>query len=543
MIKTMLNGDGRGQRLSNVRRGLFSCAMALFLLALTLPSLALELPLPGEIEQLKQSGEYERRLAQAKGLGNHLIDPVLLEQALYKAKRQVLLQQGVPASQILPAPPLAAQLMPTTGSVRVFALLIDFLDYPGQSSQPEVHSALFGDGSLLPANPYPYESLNNFYKRASYNKLDFSNGVTLGWYHAPYNRSAVPQTTAGREALIKEALAALHGTVDFTQFNNDASDNKIEAFIVIWTGPNNGWANFWWAYQTGWSDSSYSIDGMKLGKYVWQWEGYYGAAGKLSPSVATHEMGHVLGLPDYYDYDGTVGPNGGLGRLDMMDGNWGDHNSFSKWVLEWLTPTVVSSGSQTLTLNPSGTSQDAVVIMPGATSNDAFREFYIAQNRYRVGNDPTANSSLSSKYPTDGMLIWHVDARLNADGTDYKYDNSYTDHKLLKLVQADGLDRIEKSNATADAAMYYKAGKTLTPISSPNSRDYLGVDTRVNVTGITQSGTQMNATFSIDNPSTLATLTVTKGGAVAARSPATMRLKFLAEAIAPSPICRPTGPS
>ena len=111
------------------------------------------------------------------------------------------------------------------------------------------------------------------------------------------------------------------------------------------------------------------------------------------------------------------------------------------------------------------------------------------------------------------MLLWHVDARLNAAGTDFAWNNSTTDHKLLKLMEADGLNRIEQNDATADAAMYYQPGKTLTPVSSPNSRDYAGVDSRVNVTDISQSGTQMTATFSIDNPSTLATLTVVKAGA------------------------------
>jgi hypothetical protein len=182
-------------------------------------------------------------------------------------------------------------------------------------------------------------------------------------------------------------------------------------------------------------------------------------------------------------------------------------------VLEWITPTVVTSGNQTLTLNPSGTSPDAVVIMPGATSSDAFREFYIAQNRYRVGNDPATDVSVSSgKYPSDGMLIWHVDARLNSAGMDYAWDNSYTGHKLLRLMEADGLERIEGSGANVDAAMYYNAGKSLGPVSTPSSRDYQGVDSGVKVTAISQSWPQMTATFSIDNPRELPTLTVIKAG-------------------------------
>lgn len=494
------------------RRSYLLWSLLLSPLLMTRASWALEPPRVGEIADLKQRGEYSVRRNRAEQLGNHRIDRDRLDRAMYKARRQALIQRGISSDQIPPAPPPAWRLTPTTGNVKIFALLIDFLDYPGASSAAEANSALFGDGSLIPANPFPYESLKNFYARSSYNQLNLSSGMTIGWYHAPYPRSAVEQSSGGQEALIKEAIASFDGTVDFSQFDNDG-DGQIEYFIVIWTGPNNGWANFWWAYQTSWGDDSYQVDGKKLGKYVWQWEGNYGDPGKLSVGVVVHETGHALGLPDYYDYDDSVGPDGGLGGLDMMAGNWGDHNSFSKWILDWLTPTVVAAGSQTITLNPSGTSQDAVVIMPDATTSDSYRELFVAQNRYRVGNDPATDAyPVSGMYPTDGMLIWHVDGRLDVSSWDWANNNSYTDHKLLKLMQADGLDRIESFNAAADAAMYYTPGLSLGPLTNPSSRDYSGVDSGVNVTNISQSGQQMTATFRIDNPRILPSLTVLRTG-------------------------------
>ena len=90
---------------------------------------------------------------------------------------------------------------------------------------------------------------------------------------------------------------------------------------MIWTGPDNGWANFWWGYQTHFTDFSYIVDGVRLSKYSWQWESNP-PEGSFSPRTAIHETGHALGLPDYYDYDDTVGPDGGVGGLDMME-RWG----------------------------------------------------------------------------------------------------------------------------------------------------------------------------------------------------------------------------
>ncbi|MHB8882695.1 MAG: M6 family metalloprotease domain-containing protein [Thermodesulfovibrionales bacterium] len=462
--------------------------------------LALEPPPPGEIERLRLSGELPARLEQASALGNHLIDPYLLEQALTNAKREALAQQGhSPAvidqeAPLLLALPSRWQGMPTTGQVKIFALLIDFSDYPAYNSKDAINSALFGDGSLIPMNSAPYESLTSYYKRSSYNQLDLSSSVTLGWYRPAYTRASMLMDTRSRENLIKEAIAHFKAQgQDFSQFDNNG-DGTIDYFAVIWTGPDNGWSNFWWGAKYDFPASAYTVDGKRLGSYSWQWEYNNGGiySGPFSPLTVIHETGHALGLPDYYDWNATYGPAGGVGHLDMMDGNWGDHNSFSKWVLGWLTPKVVARGSRTITLNPSGTNGDAVLIMPGAISGDPFREFFIAQNRYRAGND------FNVGYPADGMLIWHVDARLNATGTNTLYDNQWTTPKLLKLMQADGFDHIENNNYVVQPEMYYQPGNELTPLSTPSSSDNSGVATGVAVRNIVQAGQQMRATFSIE---------------------------------------------
>jgi hypothetical protein len=249
--------------------------------------------------------------------------------------------------------------------------------------------------------------------------------------------------------------------------------------------------------MTTFSDPSYRLDGKRLDTYSWQWELYsYPTDGSLptgsfDPKVVMHETGHALGLPDYYDYDSTVGPKGGVGHLDMMDGNWGDHNCFSKFLLDWINPSVHKMGLHTFTLNPSGTSEDAVVVMPGALQGNQFAEFYMIQNRYRVANDTT--------YPSNGLLIWHVDARLNSWGSNFLYNNSNTEHKLLRLMEADGLEEIETGSGSANAGDYYVAGKTFGPYTTPNSYRYNGTSTGVRVNNILASGNVMGFVVSIPN--------------------------------------------
>ncbi len=456
-----------------------SCAVArrflgpLVLVAFAAPGvLALEKPSPAEVARYRRDGSLAARRHRAFDLGNHRVKPGLVADAAYRLQLDQW-RKGLLVER--PTPPPAWKGMPTKGNVKILALLVAFSDYAPTNSAPSIDGKLYGDGTAAA----PYESVRNYYRRASFNQLEIG-GTTLGWYTTAYPRSSVAQTRAGREALIKEALNSFNSAGhDFSQYDNDG-DGAIDYFVVIWTGPDNGWGNFWWGYQTSFSDTAYLLDGKRLRDYSWQWESRP-TGGTFSPIVVIHETGHALGLPDYYDYDDSVGPLGGVGGLDMMDGNWGDHNCFSKFLLDWLTPTVVSGGANTVSLRSAGSFGDAVIFSKGATSQP-FAEYFMVQNRTRSGNDVT--------YPTDGLLVWHLDARLNLAATDYQYDNSYTAHKLLRLMEADGLEEIE-ANGIADAGDYYVAGKTLGPGTYPSIARYDGAPNPLLVSGISAAGSPM----------------------------------------------------
>jgi M6 family metalloprotease-like protein len=349
-------------------------------------------------------------------------------------------------------------------------------------------SRLFGDGTGV----LPYDSLRNFYLRSSYDQLTIEGNV-LGWYTTPYARSTVTETTQGRQALIKEALDYYDQQGhDFAQYDNDG-DGAIDYFCVFWAGPHGEWASFWWGYYTSFSDSTYRLDGKRLRSYSWQWELYNYPNGSFNSKTVIHETGHALGLPDYYDYDDDVGPRGGVGGLDIMDSS-GDHNCFSKFMLDWIEPVVVSAGSRTLQLRGSGIYPDAVLFMPSAVPGQIFAEFFMVQNRHRTGNDTGLFTG------SDGLVVWHVDSTLNSSGTNFLYNNSYTEHKLLKLVQADGLEQIETFDASADAGDYYKAGMTLGPLTMPNTDRYDGTATGMGITNITGTTSPMSLTvFSSDD--------------------------------------------
>ncbi len=486
--------------------GRFLAALAAALAVIS-SAWALEPPTKEQVERYRKDGTLAARAAQARTYGNHRIAPRLAARTVERfrglSRVRRAAESGRPALRTA-APPAGWAGMPTRGTVKVLALLIAFADQPPVTPAESVAARLFGDGE----GGFPFESLRNYYRRSSYGQLEIQGDV-LGWYTTSYPRSSVTETDSGRESLIEEALMSyyLQGH-DFSQYDNDG-DGAIDYFCVFWSGPHGEWASFWWGYYTGMMDSSFRLDGKRLGQYSWQWELPNYPYGDFSPTTVIHETGHALGVPDYYDYDPFVGPPGGVGGLDIMDGTAGDHNCFSKFMLDWITPTVVDAGSRTVTLRASGDTGDALLFFPNAAPDKIFDEYFMVQNRCRTANDTGLFTG------TDGLLVWHADARLDSWNWDYLYDNSYTEHKLLKLVQADGLEHIENLVSWAEAGDYYIPGGAFGPATLPASDRYGGLPTGMGFWNITGTGTTISLdVFAGDAPPTCAITSLTNGQTV-----------------------------
>jgi M6 family metalloprotease-like protein len=420
------------------------------LILLASPVFAMEPPTTDQLERYLQDGTLAARADAARSFGNHRMAPALAARLGSQAALKVL--------------PDAPSVLPSDGSPRVLTLLIAFSDMLGVTDPAVVDDRIFGDGET---SAYPYESLTNFYRRASYGQLEIT-GSTLGWYTTEYPRSEVVESYIGRQALIKEVFTHYETEGhDFSQYDNDG-DGVIDYLSIVWTGAHGEWAEFWWGYQTSFYNDNFEVDGVRIGTYSWQWENYTWP-GEFSPEVIIHETGHALGLPDYYDYDDGVGPKGGIGGMDQMDGNWGDHNAFSKWVLGWLEPRTFNQDLHDVVLSPTDEFPDAAVFMHGDPVTDPYAEYYLVQVRRGAGND--------AELPSQGVLIWHVDARTDASGR-FLYDNSYTEHKLIRLMEADGLEEIEQGGR-ADAGDFFNTGDLFDAQSAPNSNRYDGVPTNI----------------------------------------------------------------
>lgn len=361
--------------------------------------------------------------------------------------------------------------VPSEGRPQILVLLIDFDDYPARAvdTRAAVSAQIFGN-----AGRAPYESLSSYYRRSSFGKLNIEGDVH-GWIRMG-RRADIPETGEARDNLIKKALLSLNG-VDFSKYDGNG-DGKIDHLVVVWTGPSGKWNTFWWPFAvSGLPDTKFTVGGKGIGYLSWQGvvENWDNPSSSFDTAALIHEIGHSIGLPDYYDYTPGVGPDGGLGYFDMMDGLKYDHNCFSKMMLGWIEPEIITrSGSYTI--EPSHISGECLMILPPAGSSGPFGEFFLLENRRKSGNDG------NPYFPGGGLVIWHVDARLANNGDGFMYNNQDTEHKLLRIMEADGKEEIEHiRRGTFGFDDFYGAGAVLDPATTPSSRLYDGADSHIRV--------------------------------------------------------------
>ncbi|GGZ73917.1 M6 family metalloprotease domain-containing protein [Algibacter mikhailovii] len=380
---------------------------------------------------------------------------------------------------------MSASRAPVTGTKRALVLLVDFSDKSAVKNQAHFNNLLFSQ------NTYSTGSMRDFYKEASYGKLDVTgavkgqNGVTPGWFRAPRAKSYYTNNDFGHGSYPRNAqklvedvidLAAPH--VNFSPYDNDG-DGFVEALIVICAGSGGeatGNKSDFWSHK--WGISPKTVNGVKINKYFMAPED-----GRVG--VMAHELGHLLcGLPDLYDTDYS---SKGTGKWDLMaGGSWnnGGHtpahpSAWCKVKCGWVTPTTVFNDTKNITLKPYHVNQD-IIKLPIGNANS--KEYFLLSNRQKHGFD--------KNIPGEGMIIEHID--------DHKGNNTNENHYLVDIEQADGQRHLNTNTNSGDANDTFPSGSNnaFTQTSNPNSKTYAGSDSKVKVTAIAKSGSNITATVS-----------------------------------------------
>jgi immune inhibitor A len=154
--------------------------------------------------------------------------------------------------------------------------------------------------------------------------------------------------------------------------------------------------------------------------------------------VLAHEFGHLLGLPELYAPGAAA--HEGIGVWGLMgQGTWlgrGDRpphpEAWSKQRLGWLDVETIDRTTPRVTL-PAATRAPRAIRIPVTPGNQ--EEYYLLENRFREDAD--------TKLPGDGLLVWHVDERIQG----FRSAQNNPAHKLLHLVEADGRGDLDRGHA------------------------------------------------------------------------------------------------
>lgn len=302
-----------------------------------------------------------------------------------------------------------------------------------------------------------WESVSSYYSESSYGKLNIEVDVYDSWINI--NKTVREVASLSYDEYEDPSIYVLNyvheylkNRIDLTKYDSN-SDGFVDGVWLVYG--NHSYSNYsyksdsieslLWAYTYWDVYAKPSLNNPTFNVYCWgsydfMYEGKSSISGlKIDAHTFIHETGHMLGLDDYYDYDSTKNP---VGCLDMMDYNIGDHNSYSKWMLDWVEPKVFDYSEGVMEIDSFSNTGEFIMI-PSDKNIDCspLSEYLLIELYTPTGlNGLDANYSYLNKYPKMfnkiGVRIYHVDSRLGEfvyQSGDWYYNDYINNYSLEDL--------------------------------------------------------------------------------------------------------------
>ena len=163
---------------------------------------------------------------------------------------------------------------------------------------------------------------------------------------------------------------------------------------------------------------------------------------KIDAHTYIHETGHLFGLDDYYDYNEDVGCNRGLYGAAMMDYNLGDMDPYSKLLLNWINPIVVTGeGISSIDLK-SFENDNQVILIADHDITSIYDNYYLIEYYTNTG----LNSN-DTPIRGEGIRILKVNSEVYKNsmgepdyyissyyGSVFKYNNTDTQTPQIEMI-------------------------------------------------------------------------------------------------------------
>ena len=310
---------------------------------------------------------------------------------------------------------------PVIGTRKILTILMDFKDYSFTKTREEFDSLMNQRSGAVGLN---YGSVRQYYQENSYGQLEIHSTV-VGPFRAISKRSYYDYKASGNfwdwsvdiRQLVREAINHAKATVDFSTLDGD-DDGFVDCVHVVFAGEglsSGSTDSYIWPHKSKLS-SPIQQNGIKAETYIitpeLQCKGLLAAIGTIC-----HEIGHVLGAPDFYDKKEKFHA---MGKYDIMDtgnqnGNGGNpsieecgycpahHNPYTKsYIFKWVTPQVIDSTNRTYVLKSSTQNENQIYRVDTKTQG----EFFLLENRIEQRFD--------SDIPNGGLLIYHAHSDLES---------------------------------------------------------------------------------------------------------------------------------
>ena len=307
--------------------------------------------------------------------------------------------------------------------------------------------------------------------------LDQSNGIfdvdfdVRGPFTTKENRAYygkdVNNNDQHADSLVIEGCLALDGEVDFNDYDWDG-DGIVDQIIVIYAGNGQNdtsaddrdetiWPHQWALSQyKPWK--AHKQNGVIIDTYCVINDEIRGASDGFG--TVAHEFSHCLGLPDFYQTEGSAHSKDNFGTYDLMHRgcyngeSWcpANYTAFEKYSLGWYKPVPLTEAITISGLKPMSDGGEAYQIDNDGNTN----EFYLLENRTKSGWD--------THIPGEGLIITHYDYDANA-----WYNNSVNNtanHQRAVIVPANN------SGKTASGFPYPYITKDLDGNSIVNNNEF-----------------------------------------------------------------------